>query len=227
MQTSRHSCSPGTETGLISGIGDRSRIIGICRLRAFVKEPVFLRHRTVSSSGTFFKTENLNSKSLRMSMNTRKILKDALKGCDREEVAKFVGISLGSLNNQIAGEMPYAPKGKTPNLLDRVCLLIDIIHETTGNALILEKLAEEWGYLLIENPAITTTETPAIQHIAAILKEFAHVIDEISQANADGKIELSEAERIRAKWEIMKRVTEEFVIACETGRYNRREDDHA
>ena len=83
------------------------------------------------------------------------------------------------------------------------------------------------GYLLIENPAITTTETPAIQHIAAILKEFAHVIDEISQANADGKIELSEAERIRAKWEIMKRVTEEFVIACETGRYNRREDDHA
>lgn len=160
-------------------------------------------------------------------MNTRKILKDALKGCDREEVAKFVGISLGSLNNQIAGEMPYAPKGKTPNLLDRVCLLIDIIHETTGNVLILEKLAEEWGYLLIENPAITTTETPAIQHIAAILKEFAHVIDEISQANADGKIELSEAERIRAKWEIMKRVTEEFVIACETGRYNRREDDHA
>lgn len=161
-------------------------------------------------------------------MNTRKILKEALKGCDREEVAKFLGMSLGSLNNQIAGELPYSPKGRSPNILDRAYLLIDIIHETTGNVLILEKLAEEFGYLLIENPAITTTETPAIQQIAAILKEFSAVIEEISTANADGRIEPPEADRIRAKWEIMKRVTEEFVIACETGRYqNTREHNNA
>lgn len=156
-------------------------------------------------------------------MNSRKVLKDALKGCDREEVAKFIGISLGSLNNQIAGEKPYSPKGTSPNILDRVYALVDIVHETTGDISILEKLAEEFGYLLIENPAITTTETPAIQQIAAILKEFSAVIEEISTANADGRIEPHEADQIRSKWEVMKRITEEFVLACETGKYNIKE----
>lgn len=159
-------------------------------------------------------------------MNTRKVLKDALKGCDRGEVARFIGISLGSLNNQVAGELPYSPKGNSPNILDRAYALIDIVHETTGDISILEKLAEEFGYLLIENPAITTTETPAIQQIAAILKEFSSVIEEISTANADGRIEPPEAGRIRSKWEVMKRITEEFVLACETGKYNRTEESN-
>lgn len=46
-------------------------------------------------------------------MNSRKLLKAALDGCDRADVANAIGISLGSLNNQIAGELPYFPKGKT------------------------------------------------------------------------------------------------------------------
>lgn len=157
-------------------------------------------------------------------MNTQKVLKEALKGCDREEVAKAIGMSLGSLNNQVAGELPYLPKGKTLNFLDRVYNFIDVTFTTTNRMVVLEKLAEEFGFMLIANPAIITTDSPAITQISAILKEFSAVIDEIGQANADGRIELHEAERIRAKWEIMKRITEEFVLACETGKFNKQEE---
>lgn len=153
-------------------------------------------------------------------MNTRKILKEALKGCDREEAARAAGMSLGSLNNQVSGELPYLPKGKTPNLLDRIYLLIDAVRESTGSMLILEKLAEEFGFMLIANPAITAAESPAITRISEILHEFAAVIDEIARANADNLIDSHEAGNIRAKWEFMKRITEEFVLACETGKYN-------
>lgn len=158
-------------------------------------------------------------------MNTRNILKEALRGCDREEVARMVGMSLGSLNNQIAGELPYAPKGNTQNFLDRVYNFIDITYSTTNQMVVLEKLAEEFGYMLIANPAIIAADSPAITRIAAILKEFAAVVDEIGNANSDGRIELHEADKIRAKWEIMKRITEEFVLACETGKFVKNENE--
>ena len=156
-------------------------------------------------------------------MNTRNVLKDALRGCDREEVARMIGMSLGSLNNQVAGELPYFPKGKTQNFLERVYNFIDATYSTTGRMVVLEKTAEEFGYMLIANPTIVAADSPAITRIAAILKEFSAVIDEIGNANSDGRIELHEAEKIRAKWEIMKRITEEFVLACETGKFNKKE----
>lgn len=158
-------------------------------------------------------------------MNTRKVLKAALIGCDRGEVAKAVGMTLGSLNNQVAGELPYLPKGRTPNMLDRVYGLIDITFETTGRMDILEKFAEEFGYMLIANPTIRTDESPAVAQIARILKEFSDAVEEIGRAHADGRIELCEAERIRARWEIAKRTFEEFVTACEAGKFNSKSED--
>ena len=156
-------------------------------------------------------------------MNSRKLLKTALDGCDRADVAKAIGITLGSLNNQIAGELPYFPKGKTLNFLDRVYHFIDATSGTTGKQIVLQGLAEEFGYMLIANPAIRVDETPAITQISRILAEFSSVVDEIGRANEDGRIELFEAERIRARWEILKRMIEEFVLACESGSFNRKD----
>lgn len=156
-------------------------------------------------------------------MNTQKTLKKALEGCDRDEVAKYLGMTLGSLNNQISGELPYCPKGKTPNMLDRVYRLIDITFVTTGKMIILEKLAEEFGFIMIQNPAIRSDDSPAITQISKILHEFSSIIDEIGNANSDGRIEPHEAEKIRLRWEILKRTLEQFVLACETGTYNIKE----
>lgn len=152
-------------------------------------------------------------------MNTRKIFKESLKGVDRKEAARVLGMSAGCLNNQIAGEMPYTPKGDTPNFVDRVVALIDICQEQNGKHLLLESLAEEFGFILIHNPAVTVNESPAIGQISKILKEFSFVVDEISVANSDGVITKHEAIAIREKWEILKRQLEEFTLACETGKY--------
>ncbi len=154
-------------------------------------------------------------------MNSRQIMKKALKGCDRNFVAETMGIQVGSLNNQVAGELPYHPKGKTKDFIDRVMSFIDATNAETGQQVLLEWMAEEFGCILINNPMISAASSPAISKISEILRDFAAVIDEISKAAADTRIEQHEAEKIRAKWEIMKRITEEFVLACETGVYDK------
>ena len=155
-------------------------------------------------------------------MNTRLIMKKALKGCDRAEVAAALEMHIGSLNNQVAGELPYKPKGKTQNMLERVYNFIDVTHESTGKMIVLEALAEEFGYCLIKNPAVHSCNKPAVTKITEILKDFSAVIDEISVSLEDGRIEKYEAEKIRSRWEMMKRLTEEFVLACETGHYDKK-----
>ncbi|UDQ97969.1 hypothetical protein AAEX28_13385 [Lentisphaerota bacterium WC36G] len=154
-------------------------------------------------------------------MNTTKILKEALKGCDREKVAKAINMTKGNLNNMIAGQKPYPPKGETPNVIDRVQTLIEVTSETTGRFEILQYLTEFFGFVMVKNPALEVTDSPAISQISKILGEFAKLIDEIGKANEDGIIEQFEADEIRTKWESCKRAIEEFVLACETGKFNK------
>ena len=154
-------------------------------------------------------------------MSTRKVLKEALKGCDRESVAKAINMTKGNLNNMVAGQKPYPPKGTTPNVIDRVQTLIEVTSETTGRFEILEYLTEFFGFVMVKNPALEVTNSPAISQISKILSEFAKLIDEIGKANEDGIIEPFEAEKIRVKWEACKRAIEEFVLACETGHFNK------
>ena len=154
-------------------------------------------------------------------MNSRQILKKALKGADRYAVAKAMRIQIGSLNNQIAGELPYLPKGGTPNFLDRLMGFLEAVEANTGKLVLLEWIAEEFGCILIRNPSVSTTNSPAISKTAEILRDFAGVVDEIGKAAGSSRIEKGESEKIRAKWEIMKRITEEFVLACETGIYDK------
>lgn len=86
---------------------------------------------------------------------------------------------------------------------------------------------EEFGFILIQNPAIRSDESPALEQIARILHDFSAVIDEFGRAYADCRIEKHEAEQIRNRWETLKRVLEQFVLACETGKYdNKKESDH-
>ena len=153
-------------------------------------------------------------------MNSRQALKKALKGADRHAVAKAMEIQVGSLNNQVAGELPYLPKGKTQNVVDRVINFIAAVEAENGELTLLEWMAEEFSCILIRNPAISAADAQAVSKITEILQDFSAVIDETGKAAADQRIEPHEAEKIRAKWEIMKRTTEEFVLACETGIYN-------
>jgi hypothetical protein len=155
-------------------------------------------------------------------MNSRQALKQALKGANRHAVAKAMEMQIGSLNNQVAGELPYYPKGKTLNFVDRMMNFLESVEAENGTLTLLEWMAEEFSCILIRNPAVSVSNSLAISKISEILQDFAAVIDETGKAAADQRIEPHEAENIRAKWEIMKRTTEEFVLGCETGVYNQK-----
>jgi hypothetical protein len=146
-------------------------------------------------------------------------MKEALKGCDRLDVADFVGMSLGGFNNMVAGQLPYHPKGTSLNFVERTLNLIDIIYDQTGRVSLLEKMAEEFGFMVIANPAIRADHSPAIQQVSEMMSAFSELLLDISKANADGIIDKYEAEKLRAAWEKMKRETEEFIIAAETGHF--------
>lgn len=153
-------------------------------------------------------------------MDSRQALKEALKGADRNTVAKAIQMQIGSLNNQVAGELPYFPKGKTLNFVDRVMECMAAVEAETGKHILLEWMAEQRGCIVIKNPVISATSSPAISKISEILQDFSSVVNEIGKATEDNRIEPVEAEKIRAKWEIMKRTVEEFVLAGETGVYD-------
>jgi len=153
---------------------------------------------------------------------THSAIKHALHGCNRPAVAKTMQLAIGSLNNQVAGELPYQPKGKTPNFLDRVMAFMEAVESQTGKLTVLEYMAEEFGCVLVKNPMIRAGQEPIIKQVAEILRDFAAVVDEISKAESDLSITKDEGAKIRARWEVMKRLTEEFVLACESGLYDQK-----
>ena len=53
-----------------------------------------------------------------------------------------------------------------------------------------------------------------------IVQEFADLLAVIAIAASDNQITQKEAERIRARWEELKSVTETFVACCEEGNFS-------
>ena len=52
-----------------------------------------------------------------------------------------------------------------------------------------------------------------------IVQEFADLLAVIATATADNQITRPEAEAIRARWEELQSVTEEFVVGAEQGNF--------
>lgn len=154
-------------------------------------------------------------------MNSRKILKNALRNVDRRKAAQIMGISLGVLNNQIAGEKPYSPKGTTPNFLERFYNLIDFLFESNGDLFIVEQLAEDYGYMLVANPEINASPLPVLSNVSRMVKRFSDTLTAVSDAAEDGLISEDEAAIVRLHWEKCKRQVEEFVLAAECGYYRK------
>lgn len=157
-------------------------------------------------------------------MNSRKILKNALRSVDRKKAAEIIGVSLGVLNNQIAGERPYRPKGNTPNFLERFCNLVEFLYDENGDAFILEQLAEDYGFMLVKNPEINASPLPIISNVARVVKRFSDTMSAVGDAADDGSITADEAALIRKYWENCKRQVEEFVLAAECGYFGKKEE---
>lgn len=89
-------------------------------------------------------------------------------------------------------------------------------------------LCERVGGFLVETPMVTKETMPVVSATQKMLTEFSEMLAAVSESVADdGKIDATEAKRIREEWEDLKRQAESFVVACEEGSYNlSQEPDH-
>jgi Phage regulatory protein CII (CP76) len=107
------------------------------------------------------------------------------------------------------------------NPLDR---LLQIIR-ATDDAGIVRWLCHETGGFFVNNPTAPPADfsTQLIVETQRLVHEFSELLLTVTQSiEDDGEIEESEAERIRAVWEMLKGTVEAFTVACERGVYRDR-----
>lgn len=110
-----------------------------------------------------------------------------------------------------------AEAGGAQNPLDRVLK----IYELTGDTSPIEWLCRKTDGFRVDNPKRSEHRIkPVLKSTQAILKEFSDILEAISLSyESDGKIDVTEAGRIRDEWEKLKGLAESFVTACEHGTY--------
>jgi hypothetical protein len=106
------------------------------------------------------------------------------------------------------------------NPLDR---LADIVAET-GDIEVVQWLCHQAGGFFVRNPDVPPrrSETELLANTQRLVQEFSELLMTVTRSiEDDGRIENTEAERIRDSWEDFKGIVEEFAIGCEKGLFAR------
>ena len=72
----------------------------------------------------------------------------------------------------------------------------------------------------VENPKQGNTDIDSefLNHTHRIIQDFSEMLNAMSESiNHENIIDPQEAKRIRNEWESLKKYSEEFVLACESG----------
>ena len=136
-----------------------------------------------------------------------------------------VGVKAVAAEMALSSSLVYKwcqPKGEdnsgADNPLDRIAALCRI----TGDMKPIVWLCEQVNGFFVENvtPDATEADVRALTMTQRILKEFSEMLDMVSRSIAhENGIDPDEARAIRVEWEDLKRVSEQFVLGCEMGRY--------
>ncbi len=104
------------------------------------------------------------------------------------------------------------------NPLDR---LADIVR-LTGSRNVVNWLCHEAHGFFVSNPQMTAAdvETELLVNTQKLVREFSRLLTTVTRSiEDDGRIEPTEADRIRRCWERLKCSAEAFTVACEQGMY--------
>ena len=148
-------------------------------------------------------------------MESHEVLKEAMSGpVGVKQLA--AGLSLSPSLLYKWGE-PGGGPGAAGNPLDRV----ERICRLTGSRAPAIWLCERLGGFFVENPRAEGRPPQALlPGTRRILREFSDLLDVITRSvEDDDRVDGAEARRIRAEWENLKRVAEQFVAACERKEY--------
>jgi len=146
-------------------------------------------------------------------MESHEIVREVFEKTSPKHLAGELGLSLSMVYKWAE---PPAQKSGAANPLDRAAALM----KCSGDRRIVQWLCQQAGGFFIENPKIGRPH-PAflVPATNSVVQEFADLLGVIADSAHDNQVTLKEAEAIRARWEELKSVTEEFVRGCEEGDY--------
>jgi hypothetical protein len=145
-------------------------------------------------------------------MESHELLRAVLQKTSAKQVASEMGLSLSLVYKW---SEPPAEGSGAANPLDRIEQLLRV----TGDRRLAHWVCERAGGFFIANPRLTSHAVQLIPATNAIVQEFADMLAAIAAASTDNAITKVEAEDIRARWEELKSVTEEFVRCGEAGNF--------
>ncbi len=149
-------------------------------------------------------------------MQSHELLREVFQKVSPKQVATNLGLSLSMIYKWAEPPDEAAGSG-TANPLDR----IDALLRSTNDRRIVQWICQRAGGFFILNPK-TNKPHPSflIPATNEIVQEFADLLAVIATAAADNQVTRKEAVSIRARWEELKTVTEEFVACCEEGNFS-------
>ena len=147
-------------------------------------------------------------------MQSHEVLREVFQKCSAKQVAAALDLSLSTIYKW--AEPDEGTGSGTANPLDR----IEALQKCTNDPRLVQWICQRAGGYFIHNPK-TQNPDPADLMPATneIVQEFADLLAVIASAAADNAITKQEADSIRARWEELKSVTEEFVMCCEEGNF--------
>jgi hypothetical protein len=146
-------------------------------------------------------------------MESHELLREVFQKVSPKEAAAEMGLSLSMIYKW--AEAPANSSGAA-NPLDRVAALI----RCSGDHSIVQWLCHKAGGFYIKNPrAAHPHPLHLVPAMHTVVQDFADLLSVMAAAASDSKITPAESKSIRARWEELKTVTEEFVQCCEEGNF--------
>ena len=145
-------------------------------------------------------------------MESHEVLRDVFQKISPKQAAAELGLSLSMVYKW--AEPPEQRSGAA-NPLDRVAALI----ACSDDMRIVQWICQKAGGFYVKNPHHTQHPLHLVPAMNSVVQEFADLLSVMAAAAADNQITAAEAKSIRARWEELKSVTEEFVQYCEEGNF--------
>ena len=144
-------------------------------------------------------------------MESHEILREVFQKTSPKHAAGELGLSLSMVYKWAE---PPGEKSGAANPLDRVAKLV----RCSGDERIVQWLCQQAGGFFIKNPK-TGRPHPAflVPAMNNVVQDFADLLGVMANSAHDNRITDQEAKTIRARWEELKSVAEEFVHCCEEG----------
>jgi len=147
-------------------------------------------------------------------MESYELLREVFEKATPKQVAAELGLSL-SMIYKWAEPPDHAAGSGTGNPLDR----IESLLSSTKDQRLVQWICQRAGGFFILNPKNSQHPHFLIPATNQIVQEFADLLAVVATAASDNQITPAEAKQIRARWEELKTVTEEFVACCEEGNF--------